>query len=228
MTIEAVIFDLDGTLAAFNLDYKALRGAVRECLTRTGVPASLFKANETIFEMMSKAELYFKNNGKPPQNFTEARTQCLAIAEKYELDAAVTTSLLPGAVETLKELQKMSLKLGLCTISSAAAVNYILQRFKIADFFSVVVPRDKVKCVKPDIEQFTLALKTLNVQANQAVIVGDSTVDMESAKELKAVAVGSPTGFSTPKQLMDHGANYLITSLIDLPLLIKKLNKESA
>ncbi len=28
LAIEAVIFDLDGTLAAFNLDYKALRGEV--------------------------------------------------------------------------------------------------------------------------------------------------------------------------------------------------------
>ena len=55
----------------------------------------------------------------------------LAIAEKYEMEAAVITSLQPGAVETLKELKKMNLKIGLCTTSSETAANYILQRFKI-------------------------------------------------------------------------------------------------
>jgi phosphoglycolate phosphatase-like HAD superfamily hydrolase len=48
---------------------------------------------------------------------------------------------------------------------------------------------------------------------------------MESAKELKAVAVGLPTGLSTVNQLTDHGANYIITALNDLPNLIKKMNK---
>ena len=72
-----------------------------------------------------------------------------------------STSLQSGAVETLKELKKMNLKIGLCTTSSETAANYILQRFKIDDYFQVVVPRDKVKHVKPDTEQFELALKTL-------------------------------------------------------------------
>jgi HAD superfamily hydrolase (TIGR01509 family) len=227
MPIEAVLFDLDGTLATFNLDYKALRSEVREYLMHSGVPASVLKVNESIFDMLSKVELYFQNGSKPAgRTFSQIRKQTLAIAEKHEMEAAQATGLLPGAVETLKELKKMNLKLGLCTTSSQKAANYILERFKIAENFGVVVPREQVKRVKPDTEQFQLALKTLGVHAKAAVIVGDSTVDMESAKELKAVAVGLPTGYSTPEQLMSHGANYLITSLIDLPVLIKKENKE--
>ncbi len=225
MAIEAVIFDLDGTIATFNLDYKALRGEVREYLTRIGVPLSVLKVNESIFEMMQKTEIYLKNNKKAKQTFKDARSQCLAIAEKYEMEAATATSLLPGAVETLKELTKMKLKIGLCTTSSETAADYILQRFKIFDFFGIVVPRNKVKRVKPDTEQFMLALKTMDVSADATVIVGDSTVDMESAKELKAVAVGLPTGFSSKEQLIENGANYIITSLSDLQSLIKKINK---
>jgi HAD superfamily hydrolase (TIGR01549 family) len=226
MHVEAVIFDLDGTLASFNLDYKALRGEVREYLTHAGVPGSQLSVNESIFEMMKKTELFFKNNGKPTQTFLEARSRCLAIAEKYEMEAAANTNLLPGALDALNELKKLKLKLGLCTTSSETAASYILQRFKIVDYFKVVVPRDKVKQVKPDTEQVELALKTLGVHAEAAVVVGDSTVDMQSAKELKAIAVGLPTGFSTTEQLMTNGANYLITSLSDLPVLIKKINKD--
>ncbi len=226
MPIEAVIFDLDGTLAHFNLDYKALRAEVRGYLMKIGVPASVLKVNESIFEMLNKTEIFVKNKSKTAEAFEEVRTQALAIAEKYEMEAAATTSLLPGAVETLQALNQMNLKMGLCTTSSEKAANYILQRFKIDEFFKVIVPRDKVKYVKPNTEQFELALKTLGTDPKATVIVGDSPVDMQSAKELKAVAVGLPTGFSTTDQLMTYGANYLITSLTDLPILVKKINAD--
>jgi HAD superfamily hydrolase (TIGR01509 family) len=225
MPIEAVIFDLDGTLAHFNLDYKTLRSEVRSYLMRKSVPASLLDVNENIFEMLKKTEIYLKNSTKSTIAFDVVQKQTLAIAEKFEMEAATTTSLLPGAVETLKNLKKMNLKIGLCTTSSEKATTYILQRFKIDGFFDVVVTRDKVKYVKPHTEAFELALKPLDVRPKATVIVGDSHVDMESAKELKAIAVGLPTGVTTKEQLTNSGANYLITSLTDLKILIKKINE---
>jgi HAD superfamily hydrolase (TIGR01549 family) len=222
--IEAVIFDLDGTLAHFNLDYKALRAEVRGYLMRIGVPTSVLNVNESIFEMLTKAEIFIKNKGKSAEAFEQIRSQTLAIAEKYEIESASTTSLLSGAVETLKELKRLNLKMGLCTTNSEKATNYILQRFKIDEYFNIMVPRDKVKYVKPNTEQFELALKTLGVHPQTTVIVGDSNADMQSAKELKAIAVGFPTGFSPTEQLTTSGANYIITALTDLPTLIKKIN----
>jgi phosphoglycolate phosphatase len=227
LTIEAVIFDLDGTLAHFNLDFKALRSEVRSYLISMRVPISVLDVNESIFEMLKKAEIFVKNSSKSAEAFDELRTRALIIAEKYEMEAAASTSLLTGAVETLKELNKMNLKIGLCTTNSGKAANYILQRFKIEEFFKAVVPRDKVKYVKPNPEQFELALKTLSVRPKACLIVGDNKVDMQSATELKAIAVGLATGLSTTEQLMDNGANYIITSLTDLPVLIKKINQEA-
>lgn len=226
MAIQAVIFDLDGTLAHFNLDFKALRSEVRGYLISMRVPISVLEVNESIFEMLKKAEIFIKNSSKSTEAFDEIRNHALVIAEKYEMEAATSTSLLTGAVETLKDLQKMNLKTGLCTTNSEKAVNYILQRFKIDSYFKVVVPRDKVKYVKPHTEQFELALKTLDVLAKATLIVGDSIVDMQSAAELKAVAVGLSTGLSSTEKLMGNGANYIITSLTDLPVLIKKINEE--
>jgi len=226
LPIEAVIFDLDGTLAHFNLDFKTLRSEVRSYLMRMGIPASVLSVNETIFEMLVKAEIFVKNNnGKHAESFEEFRTQTFAIAEKYEMEAASTTSLMPGAYETLKELKCMKLKLGLCTTSSEKAAGYILRRFKIEGYFQTVVPRNGVKNVKPSTEQFEAALKALCVSPQNAVVVGDNVVDMQSAAEMKVVAVGLPTGISTLDQLKKNGANYIITSLSDLPILIKELNK---
>ena len=226
LAVEAVIFDLDGTLAHFNLDYKALRSEVRTYLISIHVPISVLDVNESIFEMLKKAEIFVKNNSKSNVAFDEVRTRALSIAEKYEMEAATTTSLLTGAVETLKELQKMNIKIGLCTTSSEKASNYILQRFKIEGFFKAVVSREKVKYVKPHVEQFELALKALGANAKATLVVGDSIVDMQSAKEMKAIAVGLTTGFSTTEQLMGNGANFIITMLTDLPTLIKEINKD--
>jgi phosphoglycolate phosphatase-like HAD superfamily hydrolase len=70
-----------------------------------------------------------------------------------------------------------------------------------------------------------MALKVLGVAPEETLVVGDGNVDMESAKELKAIAVGLPAGTARIDQLMKHGANYIITSITDLPVLIEKINK---
>jgi hypothetical protein len=50
---------------------------------------------------------------------------------------------------------------------------------------------------------------------------------MKCARELNAIAVGLPTGVSSPKELISSGANYFITSITDLPALIEDLSKGS-
>lgn len=225
MPIEAVIFDLDGTLASFNLDYKTLRAEVKNHLQKRGVPESVLSQRESIFEMLKKAEIYFKNASKSNEVFVEVQKESLAIAEKFEFEAASSTSLIPGALETLKSLKRMNIKIGLCTINSQKAASFILQRFQIAEFFDAVVTRDKVKYVKPNPEHFETALTMLGVRPESALVVGDSSIDMQSAKELRAIAVGIPTGMATLEQLTQNGANFIITQISDLTCLVEKINK---
>jgi len=224
MVVKAVVFDLDGTIASFNIDYKTVRAEVRSFLIRAGLPASVLSINESIFEMLKKTEIFMKNNGKSEKTMTETRDKALAIAEKYELEAAKTTSLLPGILETLKTLKKMNLKIGLCTINSEKSTNYILKRFGIAEFFDAVISRNSVKYVKPNTEHLEAALKALGVNPEEAMVVGDGVSDMKCARELNAIAVGLPTGVSSPKELISSGANYFITSITDLPTLIGYIN----
>lgn len=225
MAIKAVVFDLDGTIAAFNLDYKVMRGEVRSYLLNMGVPASLLQVNETIFEMLKKTEIYLKNQGKPPEAMEKIRQETLKVAEKYELDAAKQTNLLSGAFETLKMLRLAGLKIGLCTLSSEKSTMFLLQRFKLDGYFDAVVSRDRVNHVKPNPEHLQAVLEKLDATAKETMFVGDSTTDMQGAKELKVIAVGLPSGVSTQQQLITHGANYIVTSITDLPVLIERLNK---
>jgi HAD superfamily hydrolase (TIGR01549 family) len=225
--IKAVIFDLDGTLVSFNIDYKAVRADVRNLMIKRGLPASLFSINESIFEMLKKTEIFMKNNGKSEKSTEEIREKALAIAEKYELEAAKTTSLLPGVLDTLKDLKELNLKMGLCTINSEKSTNYILKRFKISEFFDAVSPRNNVKYVKPNTEHLEATLKALDVKPEEVIVVGDGVSDIKCAKELQAIAVGLLSGVSSPKDLIGAGANYLIESVTDLIALIDCINKAS-
>jgi phosphoglycolate phosphatase-like HAD superfamily hydrolase len=224
MAIKAVIFDLDGTIVSPNLDVMAVRAEVRGFLLRVGVPASVLATNESIFEMLKKTETFMKNNGKPEKAIENVRRKALAIAERYELEAARSTSLLSGVGETLKSIKSMGLKIGLCTINGEKSMSYILKRFKIAEFFDVLFPRDKVKYVKPNAEHLEVALKALEVNADEAIIVGDGVSDMRCGRELGVIAVGLPTGFSSLKELTSAGANYIMTSIADLPSLIRRID----
>ncbi|RJS80459.1 HAD family hydrolase [Candidatus Bathyarchaeota archaeon] len=221
--IKAVIFDLDGTLARFNIDYKTVRVEVKSFLVREGIPASILSTRESIFEMLKKAEIFFKNNERR-SSIKELRKKALMIAEKYELEAAKKTSLIPGVKETLNTLKNMKLRLGLFTVNSRISVDYMLKRFNLTKFFEAIASRDDVENVKPNIEHLRMVLKALNVNPSETIVVGDGVSDMKCSNELNAIAVGLPTGLSSPKELINAGANYLITSITDLPTLIREIN----
>jgi phosphoglycolate phosphatase len=199
LTINAVIFDLDGTIATFNLDYKTLRAEVRGYLLNMSVPSSVLAVNENIFEMLRKTELFMINAGKTSA-VDEIRVGVMGIAEKYELEAASHTSLLPGAIETLKTLRKMGLKIALCTINSRKSTEFILNRFKIAEYFDSITPRENTSQVKPNPQHCQASLEALKVTSAEAIVVGDSVADMKGARDLKVIAVGLSTGVSTDRK----------------------------
>ena len=228
MTIQAVIFDLDGTLVKFNLDYKTVRAETKQILIKEGFPASIFSLDESIFDMLQKAQLYMKNNGKKPTETAKIKETIFKLAERHELEAARTTELLPGASETLKMLKKMKLKLGLFTINCTTATDYMLKQLQLERFFKAVATRDCVEVVKPAPEHLTTVLKMLNAKPQETLVIGDGISDMKSAQELKAIGIGIPTGVASPQALTKAGATYLITSLTDLPTLVTQLNQKNS
>ncbi len=226
MHVKALIFDLDGTLAAFNLDYRTVRKLVKNYLVGRGIPDNLLSLDESVFEMLGKTETWARESGKSEEFIDELRHEALNTTESYELEAASRTNLLPGVVETLRTLRNKGLRIGLCTINSEKSVDHILERFNLASLFDVTVSRNQVWHVKPDPEHLLVALKVLGAAPEETLVVGDSRVDMQSAKALGAIAVGLPTGVSSVEQLMVGGADYVVTKMSDMPLLVERL-KES-
>ncbi|MFQ6073964.1 MAG: HAD family hydrolase [Candidatus Bathyarchaeia archaeon] len=224
MRIKAVIFDLDGTIADFNLDYKASRAEILQFLREEGFPQSLFSINDNLFEILNKAEIFLKNHRKEKQ-VEKIKRSIFSIAEKYEMEAARTTNILPGIREALKALRKMKLKLALFTVNGKNSVNYILRTFNLKRYFDAVITRDDVLMVKPNPVHLKTALNALEVKPKETVVVGDSVWDMKSAQALKVFAVGTTTGIASQRELANAGAHCLISSPTDIITLVEQLNK---
>ena len=224
MAIKAIVFDLDGTIVNFNLDYKSARAEVIQFLSNHGFPASVFSINESVFEMLKKLEILVQNH-RSSKSISQLKKDVLAIMEKYEKEGAQTTQLLPGAFETLQTLRKMKLKLGIFTINGQRTTDQILSTFRLKPFFKTVITRDSVPKVKPNPIHLETVLKKLKAKPEETLVVGDSRWDMTAARELKVYAVGTSTGIATPEELTRAGADCLIASPTDLIALVEKLNE---
>jgi phosphoglycolate phosphatase len=227
MVVKAVVFVFDGTIATLNLDHMTIKAEVKSHLTKMGIPPSILSANESMFDMLKKAEIFLKNSGKSNRLMSKIRKEISELAEQHELEAAKTTSLLPGVAEVLATLKKMHLRIGLFTTHSEKTAEYILKRFGLSKLFDVVTPREKVKNVKPNPEHLETTLKALHVKPEAVMLIGNDRQDVISGRELNVIVVGLPTGLSSEKELKIAGANYLISSISDVPRLIENINKSS-
>lgn len=197
-----------------------------QLLTDQGIPASILSMNEGMFGALKKVETYMRNTGKKAKEIDRVREAVLSLADRYELQAARVTNLVPGVLEALNALRDMKIKMSLFTIDGKRATSFVLRRFRIGHFFDAVITRDVVSAVKPDPAHLKAALDALNVKPYEAIVVGDSTLDMRCAGALSVLAVGVVTGISTPERLMDAGASYLASSSAEIPLLIQQLDRK--
>ena len=227
MTIKAVVFDLDGTIVDFNIDFKAARAEVIRLLTKQSLPSSLISVNESLFVTLKKVEKRMKENGKEEQEFVKLKEKVIAVVERYEAKAARETNLIFGILETLKTLMEMKLKIALFTANGEKSTNHILSRFRLRQFFDAIITRESVLAVKPDPVHLEAALKALKVRPEEAIVVGDSVRDMECARRLKVLAVGVTTGFSAIEELTRAGADYLASSSTDILSLLQNFNRKN-
>ena len=168
--IRAVIFDLDGTIADFNLDYKSARAEVIQILYKQGVPSSIFSHNESIFNMLKKAEIYVRNNDRKDIDIARMNEEVLSVANHHELHAAHATSLIPGILETLKTLNKMKMKMAIFTVNGEKSASYILRSFRLKRFFGVVITRESVSAIKPNPAHLEITLKALMLSQKKRLL----------------------------------------------------------
>jgi phosphoglycolate phosphatase len=109
-----------------------------------------------------------------------------AVARYREHHAQVMvaeTRLMPGVAETIPELARRGLRLGVCSNKRVEFTRTLVRTLGLHDYFACVLgPDDVGQRAKPDPAMLLEGLTRLKVSANETVYVGDMVVDVQTAK----------------------------------------------
>ena len=216
--MQAFVFDFDGTLAVANIDFGLMRRRVNQIIERYRLDARQFD-HLYILEMIdaAAAQLGHSRDGMGARLYREAHASILAL----EHECALTSGLLPGAVEALQALRRQGFKLAIVTRNSEAAVRTICAT--IDTLCDVFLPREAVRFVKPHPEHLMHALDRLQVSAHTAVMVGDGPIDITAGKALGLKTVAVLTGGNRREALVASQPDLILDSVADLiPRVLKR------
>jgi HAD superfamily hydrolase (TIGR01549 family) len=193
MIITSVIFDLDGTLTRPYLDFNQIRREIGN-------------VDGPILEAMARM----------PEN---QRCRAQSILDAYEREAAEESQLNPGAAELLETLRNQNRPIGLLTRNSRASVKMICEKHNLT--FDAISTREDDGPDKPDPYPFLKICETLQVQAAQALMVGDYLFDLLCGKNAGAKTIL----IRTNKDHQDYIdlADFAINHLSELSDIIKQL-----
>ena len=189
--VEAIIFDLDGTLVDSAED---LRGALNRLLNERGlrpIGASEIKGmiGDGVLKLVERALLAAQGD---PQQKNALLPRLLEI---YQANPATLTRCYPGVLETLDALLRKGIRLAVVTNKPIFATKKILEALSLAAFFPVVVGGDSVRERKPHPAPLLEAARQLGVRLSQILMVGDNIHDVEAAHAagVPCVAVATAT-----------------------------------
>ncbi len=126
-------------------------------------------------------------------------------------------------VSALDELKKMGLRLAAVSNASQECTEFVLDLFKLRDYFDVVYGKDysNLDGVKPNPYLVEKALKALEVGPDETLMVGDSAHD---------ILAGKRAGIKTVNVMRFgkvEGADYYVKDLWELIELVKRMGTQS-
>jgi len=105
----------------------------------------------------------------------------------------------PGMVKLIKDLHKEGIKLGIVTSRGTDSLVPGLEYLGINDCFEYLVTCDTTNVHKPDKEPAILCCKGLGVEANEAIMVGDSRFDIACGNNAGCDSIFVSWSFSNTK-----------------------------
>ena len=217
--LEAVVFDLDGTLVDTLPDIAAAlnRVLVDEGRAALAGPVVATMIGDGVARLVERG--FAATGAALGAAAREASTRrFLAL---YEADVAGRSRPFPGVAKTLSELRSAGLRLAVCTNKPAAPSEALLASLGLADFFSAVVGGDSLAVRKPDGRHLLATLARLGVAAGRAVMVGDSANDVAVARDAGVPVIVVSYGYGTTARLL--GADAVIDGFADLCRALERL-----
>ena len=219
--IKAVVFDLDGTLVD---SAPGLLEAMNRLLAEDNrPPITLADIVQMIGNGAAKTvERAFTKTGTAPTGVALEQLTARYLTH-YDATAADGSSLFPGVLSTLEDLQAAGYSMGVCTNKPRAPTLQMLADLEIAAYFWSVMGGDDLKGVmKPDPKHLLAVVQGLGRGIDEAVMIGDSANDVGAARGLGIPVIAVSFGYS--KAAAEAlGADLVIDRFDAIPEAIKNL-----
>ncbi|TFG07994.1 MAG: HAD family hydrolase [Promethearchaeota archaeon] len=191
--IKAIVWDLDGTLIHFKIDWLRARREAIKILKSEGVPKKLLTIRNSILDNVRLARAYFKSVDHEPDKIEKIITEVDHVVNEIEYEAALEATAVNGIEQVLKYLQKKGLKQAIYTFNTNRNARTSLEKTNLICFFDVIIGRDSVKNAKPHPEHLSLICKKLYVNPSDIIVIGDNHRDIEGAINVGAKSIAIKT-----------------------------------
>lgn len=211
--IKCVIFDLDGTLLS-TLD--TITFHLNNTLRERGL-CEITVEDCRAFIGNGAKKLVSRAVGKSGTDDTDTVLSVLgAYNEAYNDDPLPLTYPYSGIPELVDMLRERGIRLAVVTNKPENTAKKLIEYFFPGKFDLVVGGRTGAE-LKPDPTETLAAINTLGCEPCEAVFVGDTSVDICTAKNSKvALAVGVSWGFRDRGELESAGADLVIDHPLSL------------
>ena len=205
MVYRAAIFDLDGTILNTLSD---LTDSGNELLASYGLAPHSEQEFRYLVGNGSRKLMERLLPGSPEERIDEALSR---YKEIYERRLTEKTKPYDGILDMLAALRSRGVKLAVCTNKHISAAETLIQKYFPTELFDAFegdrpgVPR------KPDPAHVHILLEKLGVAAAETAYLGDSGVDMQTARNAGALPIGVLWGFREKEELLENGAEVLLS-----------------
>lgn len=211
--IKTIIFDLDGTLLNTLED---LKEATNFALSKYNYPT------RTLEEVRC-----FVGNGvrklierAVPENCQNVE-ECLSVFKKNYSEIMYNhTAPYDGILKILSNLKSDGIKIGVVSNKFDSAVKELCKKY-FADLIDIAIGQADDVPKKPAPDGVFKAMRELGADKLSTIYVGDSDVDVATAKNAKLPCIGVTWGFRDREYL--KGANFIIDNPNDINVIIKGL-----
>jgi phosphoglycolate phosphatase len=207
--VRALVFDLDGTLIDSKLDLALSIDATLKHMGRASLP------HELIYSYVGNGAAVLVRRALGDA-VTDAEADAghrffLAYYREHMLDNTVTY---PGVREALEALGHHPM--AVLTNKPVRFSEKILEGLRIASYFRCVYGGNSFETKKPDPEGLNTILRAFKIEPRQAMLVGDSDVDVRTARNAGVWACGVSYGLGL-ESMRAHPPDLMLDNLAELP-----------
>ncbi|MBD3213285.1 MAG: HAD-IA family hydrolase [Candidatus Lokiarchaeota archaeon] len=224
--MKALIWDLDGTLIHFKINFIKARRTAMEILKKNEIPKEELSIKKSILDNVRHAIKIFEENGLDPQKINTIVEEIDKEVSNIEHDAALKASRIDGIEKVLEFARDQNLEQAIYTYNTTKNAITSLKTVDLLEYFSVIAGRDSVENPKPHKEHLLYICNKLDVSPEKVIVIGDTYRDIEGALKLgaKSVAIKTRTSGFSNKEIFEQ-ADVIISQEAIPGELIVALNK---